>query len=131
MDKILRIAFALFAVVAVVTGGFLLLGADRDAGTGSSTATIYFFYGQECVHCHNVMPFVLNMTQKYPEADIRILEVWHNQTNQKLYQRANAIAGVGMPGVPQVVYGKVVLSGELQIPDRMEALIQDQLKKKA
>lgn len=98
MDKIIKIVIAVLAIVIVASMALLFTGtmAPQDAGskdTGTST-TIYFFYGEECPHCHNLMPFILNMTQKYPEADIRILEVWHNQTNQKIYQDANAAAGV-------------------------------------
>ena len=77
------------------------------------------------------MPFMDNITQKYPDANIQFLEVWHNQTNQEIYTQANAAAGISTPpGVPEVVIGKTVLVGERDIPDRLEALVQDYLKKK-
>ena len=132
MDKIIKIVIAVLAVVIVASMALLFTGTmatlDKESGTPS---TIYFFYGEECPHCHTIMPFVKNMTRKYPEADIRILEVWHNQTNQKIYQEANRAAGVKRFGVPEVVSGKTVLSGELEIPAKLEGLIQEHLKKKA
>ena len=132
MDKIIKIVIAILAVVIVASMAFLFTGTMATLEKESSTpATIYFFYGEECPHCHTIMPFVENMTRKYPEADIRILEVWHNQTNQKIYQEANSAAGIKWPGVPEVVSGKTVLSGELEIPAKLEGLIQDYLKKKA
>ena len=132
MDKIIKIVIATLAVVLVAGMALLFTGAMTPPADGSGdVTTIYFFYGEECPHCHNIMPFVRNMTQKYPDADIRILEVWHNQTNHRIYQEANIAAGVKYAGVPEVVSGKTVLSGELQIPAKLEGLIQDSLKKKA
>lgn len=132
MDKIIKIVIAVLAVVIVASMAFLFTGTMATLDKESNTpATIYFFYGEECPHCHTIMPFVENMTRKYPEADVRILEVWHNQTNQKIYQEANRVAGVKRFGVPEVVSGKTVLSGELEIPAKLEGLIQDYLKKKA
>lgn len=132
MDKIIKIAIAILAVVVVASMAFIFTGTMATPGTerGDFT-TIYFFYGEECPHCHNIMPFVENMTGKYPDADIRILEVWHNKTNQQIYQKANSAAGVKQPGVPEVVSGKTILVGEVEIPAKLEGLIQDQLKKKA
>jgi len=135
MDKIIKIVIAVLAIIVVASMAFLFTGtmATLDAGSRDSgtAATIYFFYGEECPHCHNIMPFVENMTRKYPGANIQILEVWHNQTNQQIYQQANAAAGIKRFGVPEVVSGKTVLSGELEIPQKFEGLIQEYLKKKA
>ncbi len=129
MDKILKIAGGLFIVVVIASLAAFLAGSPQQAAP--SSATIYFFYGEECPHCHNIMPFMDNLTQKYPDANIQFLEVWHNQTNQEIYTRANAAAGISTPpGVPEVVIGKTVLVGERDIPDRLEALVQDYLKKK-
>jgi hypothetical protein len=135
MDKTLKIVASILAIVVIATMALLFTGTmaslDATAGDSGASATIYFFYGEECFHCHNVMPFVVNMTQKYPDADIRILEVWHNQTNQRIYQEANAALGLKRFGVPQVISGNTVLSGELEIPAKLEALILASLKKKA
>jgi thiol-disulfide isomerase/thioredoxin len=132
MDKTLKIVGVVLAVVVVASIGILIYGtpAQKDNGI-AATDTIYFFYGEECPHCHNIMPFIENMSRKYPGAGIQVLEVWHNETNNQIYTRANAAAGLSKtPGVPEVIIGNVVLIGEVQIPDRLEALIQDYLKKK-
>ena len=75
------------------------------------------------------MPFIENMTKKYPEANIQILEVWHNKTNEQLYIHANAAAGLTAYGVPEVVVGNTALIGAKEIPDKFESLIRDALKK--
>ncbi|MDD5143079.1 hypothetical protein [Methanoregula sp.] len=131
MDKVIKIVIAVLALVVVASAALIFTStvALNDSGI-RATDTIYFFYGEECVYCHNVIPFVQNMSRKYPDADIRILEVWHNQTNYALYQKANIAAGVKYASVPQVIIGKVVLTGEPEIPERFEGLIQEYLKKK-
>jgi glutaredoxin len=138
MDKIFKIAAGLFAVIVIACFVVFFAGAsphDSLTFSGSpapvSTTTIYYFYGAECPHCHNIKPFMDNITQKYPEANIQVLEVWHNQTNQDIYSKANAAAGLSTPpGVPEIVLGRTVLVGEKDIPDKLEALVQDYLKKK-
>jgi hypothetical protein len=136
MDKTIKIVAAVFAVVVVACIAILHVGSVATGSTNGSVLTpaadtIYFFYGEECSHCHKVMPFITNMTEKYQGADIRILEVWHNETNKQLYQKANTAAGVTQYGVPEVVLEKTVLIGEVEIPNKFEGLIQEYLKKKA
>ena len=133
MDKTMKIVAAALVVIAVACIAILYIGLPATTSTTGvkTTEPIYFFYGEECPHCHNIMPFITNMTQKYPDADIRILEVWHNQTNQQIWGQANAENGVSQFGVPEVISGKTVLIGEIEIPQKLESLIQDHLKKKA
>ncbi|MGA2120684.1 MAG: thioredoxin domain-containing protein [Methanoregula sp.] len=131
MDKIIKIAAGLFAIIVIASLAIFLVSFPQPAGPTTTPAIIYYFYGEECPHCHNIKPFMDNITQKYPEANIQILEVWHNQTNQNIYNQVNSAAGISTPpGVPEVVIGKTVLVGEKDIPDKLEALVQDYLKKK-
>jgi len=131
MDKTIKIIAAVLAVLAVGSIAVMVLGAPAQKDNGITGAdTVYYFYGEECPHCHNIMPFVTSLARKYPDANIQILEVWHNQTNQRIFQKAGAAAGVTQYGVPKVIIGKAVLTGELEIPAKMESLVQDYLKKK-
>lgn len=140
MDKIIKISIAVFAVIAVATVAFISITSGNAAATPATTAaavdisdgsTVYFFYGAECPHCRNVEQFLDNLSIKYPDVDIERLEVWHNQTNEKIYSAMNAAAGVSsLPGVPEVIVGKVVLVGEIDIPTQLEPLVQALEKKK-
>lgn len=131
MDKTVKIIAAVLAVVVVVGIAILYMGSQGSVSSGTKTTDpIYFFYGEECPHCHNVMPYIINMTRKYPDADIRVLEVWHNQTNQQIWVQATTAAGLSQYGVPEVISGTTVLIGEVEIPQKLEGLIQDSLKKK-
>lgn len=140
MDKIIKIFIAVFAVIAVATVAFIYVSSGNAAATPATTAvavdigdgsTVYFFYGEECPHCKNVEPFIDNITKKYPDVNIKRLEVWHNQTNEQIYTAMNAAAGISSPpGVPEVIVGKVVLVGEKDIPAQLEPLVQAIEKKK-
>ena len=44
------------------------------------------FYGEECKHCHEMMPLVDKLEQ---EEGVKVskLETWHNSTNKKLLEK--------------------------------------------
>jgi len=142
MDKIIKIIIAVFAIIAAAVAFVLLAPGSAVAavpGTSASSSpalttddsVVYFFYGEECPHCKNVEPFIDNLTKKYPDVSIKRLEVWHNQTNERVYAALNAAAGISSsPGVPEVIVGKVVLVGERDIPAQLEPLVQAIEKKK-
>jgi hypothetical protein len=90
--------------------------------------TVYFFYGEECLHYHNVMPFILSLKQKYPDVDFQVLETWHNQKNQALFLSLNQKLGIKNAGVPEVIIGTIVLAGERDIPAKLESAIVEELK---
>ena len=99
----------------------------------SGKVTVLFFYGEECPHCHNVMPFIQNLSKKYPDVDFRILETWHNETNQALYQVMNKQLGIQSAGVPEVIVigNTTPLVGDRAIPAELEGVILEQLKKRS
>jgi cytochrome c biogenesis protein CcdA/thiol-disulfide isomerase/thioredoxin len=137
MDTTIKIAITALALVFVAGIAVVFFGIPvqqdshlNDDG-GVPTDAIYFFYGTECPHCHDIMPFIENMKKKYPDAHIQVLEVWHNETNEQLYIQANAAAGVTRYGVPEVVAGKTALSGTIEIPAKFEGVIQDYLDRKS
>ena len=140
MDKTLKLFGVFGIIVAVIAGAYVLaqpflqspapFSFSPDAGTvPENSLTVYFFYREECLHCHVVMPLVTNLSVKYPDAHIRILEVWHNTANNGLYTKINQQIGIAPPGVPEVVIGDTVLVGDREIPEKLEQLIIGQLKK--
>ena len=142
MDRIIKIfiaAFVIIAVASVVAVNVMGANAAGPAASAPGTAAditgndtvVYYFYGQGCPHCAKIEPFMENMTKEYPDVDIRMLEVWYNQTNQQIYAQVNAEAGITTPpGVPEIVIGKTVLVGEVDIPAKLEGYLQAIEKKK-
>jgi thiol-disulfide isomerase/thioredoxin len=137
MDKTIKIVAGLFIAVALVCAIFLIIPqlAEKTPVSGiensvQGNVTVFFFYGEECPHCHNVMPFMESLKQKYPDVDFQMLETWHNPTNQALSVSLNQELGVKNAGVPEVIIGNIVLIGERDIPAKLEAAIIAELKKR-
>jgi len=134
MDRIIKFGIAILVVIAAASVAFVVLSAPPANGTaslGANDSIVYYFYGQGCPHCAAIEPFMENMTKKYSDVDIRMLEVWYNQTNQQIDAQVNAAAGLSSPpGVPEVVIGKTVLVGQQDIPDKLEGYLQALEKKK-
>ncbi|MDD1680283.1 MAG: hypothetical protein LUQ35_01600, partial [Methanoregula sp.] len=128
-DKKTGIATVLLAVV--ILGGALLLGAyllniipsAPVPETQSGNITVYFFYGTECPHCHNVTPYVESLRDKYPDVSFRFLEIWHDETNNSFHRLLNHKLGLEASGVPQVIVGNVSLLGEDKINSGLEKAI--------
>jgi|WetSurMetagenome_2_1015567.scaffolds.fasta_scaffold400096_2 thiol-disulfide isomerase/thioredoxin len=133
MDKTIKIVAALLVIVVLGCAFAFITSSMRTAPSPlpvtSSGVTVYFFYGEECPHCHNVMPFIQSLQQKYPDVNFQILETWHNETNNNLSVSLNQNLGVRSPGVPEVIIGNVTLVGDKEIPDKLESVILDQKKK--
>ena len=140
MDKTLKIAAAVFMAILVAGVVFFLVYPQPLGETPSvtidtssqSNVTVYFFYGEECPHCHNVMPFIKNLSEKYPEVNFQFLETWHNETNQALSWSLHQKLGLPNAGVPEVIVvgNNTPLIGDRAIPAELEAVILEQLKKK-
>ncbi len=142
MDRIIKIALAVFLVVVVGGIGFLFTAPTGATETGSivvpeifvppadGNVTVYFFYGEECPHCKNVEPLLANLSEKYPQVMFRSFETWHNKTNAEAFAALNKQLGVKGVPVPEVVTGNTALVGDREIPAKLEAAILDQLKKK-
>jgi thiol-disulfide isomerase/thioredoxin len=140
MDKTLKIAAAVFMAILVAGVVFFLVQPQPLGETPSvtvdtsaqSNVTVYFFYGEECPHCHNVMPFIKNLSEKYSDVNFQFLETWHNETNQALSWSLHQKLGLPNPGVPEVIVvgNNTPLIGDRAIPAELEGVILEQLKKK-
>ncbi len=140
MDNTLKIVAGVFVAILIVCVVFLVVIPQTSVETPSSAAdtsvqgdvTVYFFYGEECPHCHNVMPFIRNLSKKYPDVDFQMLETWHNETNQALSLSLHKQLGIQSAGVPEVIVvgNNTPLIGDRAIPAELEGVILEQLKKK-
>lgn len=140
MDNTLKIVAGIVVVVLVACTVFFITTTSQQTPiplpspntSVQGNVTVYFFYGEECPHCHNVMPLILNLTKKYPEVDFRILETWHNETNQAQSVALNKELGEKNAGVPEVIVSgnTTPLIGDRDIPAYLEGVILEQLKKK-
>ena len=140
MDNTLKIVAGVFIAILVACAVFFLVIPQQSVQTPSAVkdtsvegnVTVYFFYGEECPHCHNVIPFIQNLSKKYPDVDFRILETWHNETNQALSLSLHKKLGIQSAGVPEVIVvgNNTPLIGDRAIPEQLEGVILEQIKKK-
>ena len=71
-------------------------------------------------------PYVESLREKYPDVEFRILEIWHDETNNALYNLLNHKLGREPLGVPEVIIGNVSLFGKDEIKTGLEPAILEQ-----
>jgi thiol-disulfide isomerase/thioredoxin len=142
MDKTIKIAVAVLIIVIIGGTAIFVMPLMKSAppaisGNAVSDAgkvTVFFFYGEECPHCHNVMPFIQNLSKKYPDVNFQMLETWHNSTNANISTLMNDKLGVPEEkrGVPEIIVigNNTPLIGDRDIPVQLEGVILEQIKKK-
>jgi cytochrome c biogenesis protein CcdA/glutaredoxin len=145
MGKNRLIIPAAFIILALLGAVYLVAGSVSVSATPSQqdmpvvspssgpapAVQAYYFYGDGCVHCANVKPYLVELSNKYPNLDLIQLEVYHNATNQNLFSRFQQMYGINSAGVPTLVIGNRVLVGENQIRDNAELIILQLLQNPA
>ena len=63
------------------------------------------------------------MKVKYPELDIRMLEVYHNTTNQETFTRMSRQYGISVSGVLAMFIGTTAMVGDADIKNRFESTV--------
>lgn len=66
---------------------------------------IYFFWGDGCPHCAEAKPFLYELTQRYPNVELRAYEVWYVEANRDLFWRMTTARGFEPSGVPTIFIG--------------------------
>ena len=73
---------------------------------------MYLFWGDGCVHCHNLKGFLNDLDQKYKDMfDLYAFEVWSNADNQTLMGRFADVLEDSPKGVPYLIIGDESFNG--------------------
>ena len=84
---------------------------DIEDPTGEKF-NMYLFWGDGCVHCHNLKIFLNDLEPKYKDMfDLYAFEVWGNPDNQTLMGRFAKTMGDNPKGVPYLIVGDESFSG--------------------
>ncbi|OPX63170.1 MULTISPECIES: cytochrome c biogenesis protein CcdA [unclassified Methanoregula] len=114
-------------VCALIAGAYLLnlFPAAPEQQAPSANLTVYYFYGSECPHCHNVTPRIESLRDKYPDVEFRILETFHDDTNRAMLNLLSHRAGRDKDtiAVPQVIVANTSLLGGDEIEAGLEKII--------
>lgn len=81
---------------------------------------VYHFYGNGCPHCARIQPFINEMSAKYPQIQVKSLEIYFNGSNQEMYRDFVARYEVKSDGIPAVFIGEKALIGENIIRNNLE-----------
>jgi cytochrome c biogenesis protein CcdA/thiol-disulfide isomerase/thioredoxin len=116
--------FGNYSGTTSLEGNFALV----QISNGSGTIPAYYFYGDGCTHCANIKPHLIALAAKYPNLELKQLEVYHNATNQEILSRVQQTYNLTTLGVPTLVIGDRALVGENEIRDYTELIIIEQSK---
>ena len=100
---------------------------DIEDPTGEKF-NMYLFWGDGCVHCHNLKIFLNDLEPKYKDLfDLYAFEVWGNPDNQTLMGRFAKTMGDSPRGVPYLVVGDKSFNGfsEKMEEDIIQAIIDE------
>jgi len=92
----------------------------------SAKTCVYFFYGNGCLHCAKVMPFIDQMASKYPDLDIKRFEIYDNRQNAIMLESYFDAYNVSYSerGIPAVFVSSAYLSGDTPILKGFEYAVQ-------
>jgi len=78
-------------------------------------ATVHFFYGETCPHCHKAEVFLEGLEEKYPDLEIRSYEVFGDRKNADLFLKLLEDCGEEKKlRVPAIFIGNEVVIGFLE-----------------
>jgi thiol-disulfide isomerase/thioredoxin len=122
-----KIGFKVKATLLAVTLALLLLSqpAFAQATTNLHKVVIYLFWGDGCPHCAAAKPFLNGLTQRYPNIELRMYEVWYVDTNRDLLINMAASYGFEPHAVPTIMIGNQYWEGyNDQIAQEIEHMVQ-------
>lgn len=73
--------------------------------------TIYLFHGSECPACNNAIASMKENLSKLANYEIKMLEVWHNEENQKILKKVEEKLNIQVTGIPFFVIGSYNKTG--------------------
>ena len=119
-------------LAVVVTTLWALIDAGPAAASAEPVSDpaddfeLILFHGDGCPHCADMRAFVFDLQERYPDLAVREYEVWHDDTNARLFEETLLALGEVPRAVPTVVVGGQVIVGQSSATDqRIEAIVAD------
>jgi cytochrome c biogenesis protein CcdA/glutaredoxin len=85
---------------------------------------IYYFYGQGCPHCADIEPFIKDLAKKYPEVQLKKLEIYYNEANRQKLRDFYWRFQVKKEKIPAVFIGEQAFIGVEPIRENLEKQIK-------
>lgn len=95
-------------LLVLLCGSALPLSGARAAEPSQAepTAIIYFFWGDGCPHCEEARPFLNDLVDRYPQAQIESFEIFYSHENQQFFEAMAAAHGFEPHVVPTIFIGQ-------------------------
>lgn len=96
----------------------------------SAKTVVYFFWGDGCPHCEKQKPFLKEMENKYPELEIKSLEVYKDKENLEIFKKMAEAYEIQAQGVPATFIGdsKLIIGYKEEMNQSIEKTISDCIK---
>jgi thiol-disulfide isomerase/thioredoxin len=121
----MRKYFFLVLIAGMIVFPFFSFAQNTDK------ITLILFHGEECPHCQVERVFLKDLQKEFTNLEIKEYEVWHNDTNKKLFKETEKKLGIdktNMAGaVPLTVVGDKYLVG-FDTPQNYGEKIKDLIK---
>jgi len=85
--------------------------AVDDPSPTDGTPVFYFFHSERCPHCVEAKPFIAELKKRYPQIEIREMEVSGNLVNREIFRRKIETLGVERRSVPFFLIGTKYVVG--------------------
>ena len=96
------IKLSLFLAAFIFLAGLPFI---RVQAASADKVVVYFFWGDGCPHCAKAKPFLEELSQRYPQVEVRMYEVWHDEENLALFDKMATAHGFKAASVPTTLIG--------------------------
>ena len=106
MSRLLKLSLFIAAFLFLTGQPFV-----RVQAASTDKVVVYFFWGDGCPHCAAAKPFLEELSQRYPQMDVRMYEVWHDEDNLALFDKMATAHGFKASSVPTTFVGSQYWEG--------------------
>lgn len=101
-----------FILMAVLIS--LFIAGGFASAQSQHPVDVYFFYSEECPHCHEMRIFLANLVRDNSLIKINSYEVSYDKNNQALLMEMADAYGASVEGVPVLFIGEKIFEGNYQ-----------------
>ena len=126
MKKTFLFLFLILSLAVISNIGYAqeLCTIEQPCDDPTNTTCIYFFYGDGCLHCARVEPFLSQLKEKYP-LEVHNFEIYNNRSNLLILNKY--FDSYQIPererGIPAVFITNSYMIGDKPILDNLEEKI--------
>ena len=89
-----------------------------------SSVSLYYFYGEDCLHCKEVTVLIEELEEKYPEIKVHKFEISYNATNSELFNAFIQAYNPPAVDIPAAFIGNKSLIGYELTEEKLENEIE-------